>query len=330
MPVRTQYEQVGFAFNKEIITDLLREKLGFNGIIVTDWGLITDGLVAEQFLPARAWGCEHLTELERLVKILDAGCDQFGGEARPELVVQAVQKDLISESRVDDSVRRVLAEKFTLGLFDDKRFVDVDNAGDDVGSPAFVALGARVQRESYTILTNLGAVLPISLSNRSRNIYAEGVDAETLASRGLTVVSDPAQADIALLRLQAPYEPRPGGFERHFHAGSLEFPATESARITKIIETVPTSVVDVYLDRPAVLTPLVEAQVGALVVNYGSDDDAFLDVCFGVGEAVPRGKLPFDLPRSMRAVESSREDVPFDTENPLFRFGHGLTLRARK
>lgn len=335
MPVGTKYEQVGFGFNKGIITGLLREELGFEGIILTDWGLVTDGVIAGQDMPARAWGCEHLNELERVVKILDAGCDQIGGESRPELIIEAVRKGLVSESRIDESVGRILKEKFVLGLFDEKRFVDVYTAGDVVGNPEFVALGRAAQRQAFTVLTNYGTVFPIPSPTYGKKFYVEGVDVAILKRRGIEVVSLPAEADNALLRLQAPYQPRTGGFESHFHAGSLEFPEKAAARIADIISTVPISIIDVYLDRPAVLTPIVEAQEksngrrtsrggSALVVNYGSDTDAFLDVCFGVGDSIAKGKLPFDLPRSMEAVRSSREDVPFDTKDPLFQFGHGI------
>ena len=78
------------------------------------------------------------------------------------------------------------------------------------------------------------------------------------------------------------------------------------------------TIIDIYLDRPAVLTD----QAAALLGSYGSSDEAFLDIVFGA--ARPEGSLPFDLPRSMAAVESSRSDVPFDTADPLFRFGNGL------
>jgi beta-glucosidase len=134
------------------------------------------------------------------------------------------------------------------------------------------------------------------------------------------VVADPADADVALLRLEAPYEPRPGGFEAMLNAGSLEFPAAERDHHAAICSAVPT-IVDVYLDRPAVLTGLA-GQAAALPGSYGSSDEAFLDVVFGA--ARPEGSLPFDLPRSMAAVEASRSDVPFDTADPVFSFGHGL------
>ncbi|KUI53282.1 putative beta-glucosidase C [Cytospora mali] len=335
MPVGTKYEPVGFAFNKGVITGILRNELGFDGIILSDWGLITDAVIRGQEMPARAWGCEHLSELERAVKILDAGCDQFGGDSRPELVVQAVQEGLVSEARIDKSVRRVLAEKFRLGLFDEKRFVDVEKAGEIVGKPEWVKEGKDAQREAFTILTNHGAVLPLSSELGDKKFYVEGLDVDVAAERGLNLVATPAEADVALLRLKTPHQARPGGFESQFHSGSLEFPEKEAARIADIIKTVPTSIVDVYLDRPGVLTPFVEAQEAvvsddtkgrgtALIANYGSSTDVFLDVCFGTGGSLPRGKLPFDLPRSMKAASNSREDVPFDTKDPLFRFGHGL------
>jgi beta-glucosidase len=87
-----------------------------------------------------------------------------------------------------------------------------------------------------------------------------------------------------------------------------------------IAGTVPT-VIDIYLDRPAVLGGL-ETTAAALLADYGASDAAVLRVLFG--ERSPQGSLPFDLPRSMEAVLASRSDVPFDTADPVFRFGHGL------
>jgi len=64
--------------------------------------------------------------------------------------------------------------------------------------------------------------------------------------------------------------------------------------------------------------------VAAIIGNFGISSTALLEVLFG--KFKPEGKLPFEIPRSMAAVEASREDVPFDTENPVFRFGHGLSI----
>ena len=81
-------------------------------------------------------------------------------------------------------------------------------------------------------------------------------------------------------------------------------------------------VVDVVLDRPAVLTPLLPV-ADAVVASYGTSDDALLEAL--TGRIPPRGRLPFDLPRSMDQVRAHGEDVP-GYDDPLFPFGHGLTI----
>jgi beta-glucosidase-like glycosyl hydrolase len=313
-PIGTEYDPVGFSFNKEIVTDLLRGELGFEGIVLTDWGLITDSVIAGQNMPARAWGVESLTELERATRILEAGCDQFGGEQRPELIVQLVQEDLVSEDRIDVSVRRLLREKFILGLFENP-FVDPEAASRIVGNDCFVRLGREAQRRSYTLLSNTRDILPLKHLDESTKFYIEGFDTTFIEAWNYTVVDTPEEADYALIRYNAPYEHRPGGFEAQYHAGSLAFDETEKARQAKIYPTVPT-IVDIAMDRPAVIPEVIE-QAMAARANYGSDSNAFLDVVFGVSR--PEGKLPFDLPSSMEAVQAQMEDVPFDTRNPVFK-----------
>jgi beta-glucosidase len=323
-PMGTKYEEVAAGMNKGIVTDLLRGELGFDGIVVSDWGLITDGIIAGQDMPARAWGAENLTELERAEKILNAGTDQMGGEQRTDLVLELVEKGIISEERIDMSVRRLLREKFILGLFDNP-FVDVDEAVANVGKPEWVAAGFEAQKKSITLLTNKDHTLPLKASDCEKSkakFYVEGINATYLEKRDLTVVATPEEADYAFLRLAAPYEPRPGGFEKNYHSGSLEYNSTEKARQAAIYTAVPT-IVDVFLDRPGAFPEIAE-QAQALMVNFGTSPDAFLDVVFGKDGSGPEGMLPFDLPRSDEAVEASKEDVPFDTENPVFKFGHGL------
>ena len=318
MPVGTDWEEVGFAFSKEVITDLLRNELGFDGIVCTDWGLIGDSAIMGQPMPARAWGVEHLSELERAQKVIDAGCDQFGGESRPELVIELVRSGRVSEARIDQSVRRLLREKFVLGLFD-QPFLDVERAVATIGRTDFVAEGEAAQRAAIVRLTaadSAPAALPL---NSDQAVYTENVGSEAAARLG-RVVDDPADADLAVLRLNAPYEPRPGGFESFFHAGSLEFPAVERDRIVAVCEQVPTIIV-LFLDRPAIVAEIADA-AAALLVEFGARDDAVVDVL--LGEAQARGRLPFDLPSSMKAVINSRSDVPYDTAEPRFRFGDGI------
>ena len=322
MPVGTEYEEVGFGFNKSVITGLLRERYGFDGIVCTDWGLISDSEIMGQPFPARAWGVEHLSPRERMKKVIEAGADQFGGEAIPDLLIDLVRSGEISEERIDVSARRLLREKFVLGLFD-APFVDVEKAGRVVGSAAFREAGEAAQRASITVLTNRPSAdgvptLPLPAGSR---LYVEGIDPVVAGEYG-TVVATPEEADYAIVRTHAPFEVRATTFENFFQQGSLDFAPEAVEHLRAIAATVPT-IVDVHLDRPAILTPFVDAPA-AIVANYGANARALLDVL--TGAAAPGGKLPFDLPSSMAAVEASREDVPFDTKDPLFHFGHGLSL----
>ncbi|WEV64183.1 glycoside hydrolase family 3 N-terminal domain-containing protein [Bifidobacterium sp. ESL0732] len=319
-PVGTKYEEVGFAFNKGILTDLLRGELGFDGIICTDWGVLTDADMGGQFMAARAWGAESLTRPEKMLKSLDAGADQFGGELCSDVLVDLVKSGKVSESRLDASVAKLLREKFILGLFEHP-YVDADAADGIVGAPEFRGAGLAAQRGSLTLLKNdRGAgdssLLPL---REGVKVYAEGVDVEVLGKYA-TVVDSPDKVDVAILRVKAPYEHRPGAFEAMMHAGSLEFSDETIAHIAEVSKTVPT-VIDLYLDRPAIVKPLVPL-VTSLIVDYGACDEAVLDVLFGRDK--PKGRLPFDIPSSMKAVEEAQSDVPFDTADPTYHFGDGL------
>ncbi|WP_149827369.1 glycoside hydrolase family 3 protein [Streptomyces tailanensis] len=310
------WEEVGFGFNRDVLTGLLRERLGFDGIICTDWGLLTDAPILGEPHEARAWGVEHLSVAERAAKALDAGADQFGGEQCPDVIVELVRSGRIAEERIDASVRRLLRAKFVLGLFE-RRYTDPDRAEETVGAAEFTALGAAAQRRSLTVLTNR-SLLP--LTDRP-NLYVEGVGAQTASLYG-NVVADPAHADLAVLRLRTPYEERPGRFESFFHSGSLAFGEERLKEILRLLDAVPT-LVCVNLERPAVL-PEIAAKAAALIADYGASDTALLDVAFGRARA--EGRLPFELPRSMAAVAASRPDVPNDTEDPVFPYGHGLDI----
>ncbi len=71
------------------------------------------------------------------------------------------------------------------------------------------------------------------------------------------------------------------------------------------------------------MIPEITENAAALLGTFGVSDAAILDIIFG--KFNPTGKLPFDLPSSMEAVYNQKEDVPFDTENPLFKFGFVLS-----
>jgi beta-glucosidase len=322
IPTDQTSENVAFSFNKDIITRLLRDKYKFDGVVCTDWGLITDSKMGPAVWPARAWGVENLSREERVLKAIQAGVDQFGGEHCPELVVKLVTGGKLSEARIDQSVRRLLQQKFALGLFDNP-YVDVEKATQVVGQPAFRQAGEVAQRRSLTLLKNDAKTLPLAMGKLK--IYLKNVDPKVAAAYG-TVVEKPEEADFAIIRLKTPWVPveTQNPMARGFHHGDLDFKGKEKEEILTLLKTVPT-IVDIYLDRPAVL-PEISAGAKGLLANYGASDAAVLDIIFG--KARPEGKLPFELPSSMEAVRNQKEDVPYDSKDPLYKFGFGLRYPA--
>lgn len=319
VPVGQTDEDVAMSYNKTIITTLLREKYQYDGIVCTDWGLITDIPFGPDVVwKARAWGVENLSELERAEKILNAGVDQFGGESRPELIVQLVNEGRISEDRIDVSLRRLLKQKFELGLFENP-FVDVEKAKNTLMKEEFVEFGKRTQKESMTLLKNTDSTLPLS---KGLKVYIENIDSAVIANYA-TVVSSPKEADFAIIRLNTPWYPvdTKNRFAQSFHHGDLDFKGSEKAEILKLLKTVPT-IVNLYLDRPTVI-PDISKEAHALIADFGASDESVCEVLFG--KSAPKGQLPFELPSSMEAVEKQKTDVPYDSENPLYKFGYGLS-----
>lgn len=308
IPMDVTSENVGMGFNKNILTDLLREELGFDGVICTDW-LITSRM---------PWGVEDLGVEERYKKALEAGADQFGGDHTPEIIVTLVRNGEISEACIDESVRRLLRDKFRLGLFENP-YVDPERAKKIVGNDKFQAVADLAQRKSIVLLKNKGTdggkTLPLSSETK---IYVENINPVVAAEYGV-VVEELADADVAILRVNAPFETGPGFFS-FIHHGNLAFRGEELEHLQHIMRTKPT-IISIYLDRPAVI-PEIAQHAAAMLGTFGASDQALLDIVFG--KFIPTGKLPFELPSSMEAVEKQKEDVPHDSENPLFEFGFGL------
>ncbi len=317
IPMGQTDEDVAMSFNKTIITTLLREKYGYDEVVCTDWGLISERQVGGFKMPARAWGVEHLSEVERVLKVLDAGVDQFGGESCPEYVLELVESGQLTKARIDQSVRRLLKQKFELGLFDDP-FVDEARLPEVFGNPETAAAGLASQSRSMTLLKNTDEVLPLQGQPK---IFVKNIDAAVAAGYA-QVVDSPETADFAILRLDTPWIPvaEENPFAARFHHGDLDFKDDTKAEILTLLEKTPTIVV-IYLDRPAVI-PEISTAAHALLADFGASDQAVLNVIFG--QMQPEGKLPFELPSSMAAVRAQRADVPYDSKDPLYPFGFGL------
>lgn len=326
-------EQVGSGFSRQLLTDQLRTKHGFKGIVVSDWAITNDcGETCLNGFPAgvkpsfaglsTAWGVEGLSKVDRYAKGVNAGLDQFGGVEDTAELVAAVKAGKIPQGRIDDAARRILAIKFEQGLFENP-YVDPKSAAAVVGSKAFVAEGRAAQSAALTLLENKNGLLPLKASGKK--VWLRGVSAEVARAHGLVPVEDLAQADLAIIRTAAPFETLHPNFVfgAMQHEGDLSFKdGTADYEAIKTASAKVPTIVAVYLDRPAILTNLRD-KATALIGDFGSSDEAFLDAL--TGKAAPRGRLPFELPSSMAAVEAQAEDAPHDSRAPLYPIHFGLT-----
>lgn len=321
-------EPVAPGFSAQLLQGLLRGRHGFDGLILSDWAITRDCDAACVAPTAEApqqprsiatpWGVETLSNRQRFVKGVLAGLDQFGGTDEVEHLLAAVKEGEVSESRLDASVRRVLRQKLQLGLFEDP-YVDPQEALLVVGAPELQKEADAAQRRAQVVLENRG-VLPLAPSGKK--VFLHKVDPALAARYGFTVVTDPAAAEVALIRTEAPFERL---HPHHFfgsrqHEGRLDFrdgdPDYEV--IKSASRRVPT-VVSISLDRPAILTNLRE-KAAAILANFGASDPALLDVV--TGRARAEGRLPFELPSSMEAVEAQAPDLPDDSRDPLYPRGY--------
>ncbi len=312
-------EEVGFAFNKRLITGLLREEMGFQGVVLSDFGLINDAYPFGKPFPARAWGVEHLSSGQRMARLFNAGVDQLGGEHDTDQLRLLLDTGEVDVDRFRDAVARVVA--LSLDLFPDAQ---IPSAPPLAGLPdrKHVALGHFAQARAVTVLTNDNVngepVLPLAAAVK---VHLRNVSAEALPE-GWTE-SSPEDADLAIVRLSAPFEFRDQFFlEASMEQGSLDFAPEVIAEVADLAAVTPV-ILCVTLSRPAILAPFTP-HVTAMVADFGASDRALFDA---LTLAIPaEGRLPFELPRSMDAVRASAPDAGSDTTDPLFPVAAGLTL----
>ena len=312
VPTGITGEAVGMAYNKEIITKLLRGDLGYTGVVNSDTG-ITTGM---------PWGVEALTLKQRYQKAIEAGVDRLGGDSTPELIVELVQDGALAEPRIDESARRILRVLFALGLFENP-YTNPDEATRTVRRTEFQEKADLAQRKSIVLLKNAGNLLPLKKGLR---MYVADIDPAVAARYGYASTGNPEDADVCILRVCAGR----GGFGPRAAAGGgapidLTLPEATLARVRAVARQKPT-IVALHLDSPLVV-PELAAEASALVATFGVSDEALLDVL--AGRFTPAGKLPFEMPSSMEAVRAQLEDVPGDSKAPLFAIGSGLSYPSR-
>jgi beta-glucosidase len=318
IPIDQTDENVAMGFNKMILTDLLRDELGFTGVVCTDWGIVS----------SRVWGVEGLSVRERYKKSIDAGVDQYGGESDPEHIVDLVNTGELTMERINQSVRRLLLNKFELGLFE-AALVDEQAIPVLVKTPEYVAAGLEAQRKSIILLNNKMAdalALPIT---QDAKIFVDGLDPEQAKAFG-QVVNSAEQADVIIFYLPTIFNGNqdPGSdkfidklLSSILPDSNLAFNAEVLNKAQAYSETA-TLITVVDLNRPAILTELNQLSHG-LIGTFGVYDSVLFEMIFG--QFSPQGKLPFEIPSSMSAVRAQQEDMPDDSEAPIFEFGHGLT-----
>ena len=370
-------KNVGNSYSKYIITDLLREKYGYDGVVCTDWNITYDNMGIDKF-DGKCWGVEELTVAQRHYECLKAGIDQFGGNNDKGPVLEAYQMWVdefgkeSADQRFKESAKRLLMNSFRTGLFENP-YLDPAASAETVGKPEYMEKGYQAQLKSVVMIKNSDNVLPMKAAEAKPKVYVpqkyypqvvnffgvatperwEDTFAKELLEKYFTPVTDPAEADFAIVVIEAPQsgtgystaDVKNGGngylpislqysdyTADHARAVSiaggdrLEKSANRSYK-GKSVKTANKSDLQAVIDTKAAMgdKPVITViSTGKpFVPEFEPYSDAIL-VSFGCqnqalldlisGAVEPSALLPMQLPVDMKTVELQMEDVPFDME----------------
>lgn len=218
-------ENVGNAYNKYLITDLLRGKYGYDGVVCTDW-MITKNTQNVFVFQGKCWGVEKMTEAERHYKAIEAGVDQFGGNNEMGPVIEAYQMGVkehgeeYMRKRFEQSAVRLLRNIFRVGLFENP-YLDVAETEKIVGNSEYMKAGYQAQLRSVVMLKNHEKALPVKKQLKvyipkkfvpgGRDWFGNVTPPSTrdavnlpLAGKYFQVVEKPEEADFALVCIDSP------------------------------------------------------------------------------------------------------------------------------
>ncbi|GEO08159.1 glycoside hydrolase family 3 protein [Segetibacter aerophilus] len=326
IPKDLEYEKIAYAYNKRILQDLLRGKLGFKGVINSDTGPI-------EMMP---WGAENLSVIERYKRTLEAGVNLYSGTADPAKLLETVKSGMVDTKLVDESVRRLLLEKFELGLFENA-YVDAEAAEKIAGNAKFQERANVALRKSIVLLRNESKTLPLKAKTKvyfetyfpkrgsanPHNVYAAKNN-----NHNVEFVSTPEEADLVVLWIT------PGAKSLFESDGSplylsLSRNNVDVSYVNKLTEKKPT-VLAINYTNPWVINEIYndgnKANIKGVIATFGTSRDALLDIL--TGKFKPSGKMPFTTPRTEEAVKNQKEDVPGNLEAPgysLFKYNEGLS-----
>ncbi len=336
--------------SKAALQDLLRDQMGFEGIIQTDWGMIwaiQEGL-------GTMTGEEVSDEEAIIIGVTESRVDGIGGESI-RLIDQ--MEELVGEGKIAEDIltaaaTRIVKAKFQLGVFENP-YCDVDYAVSFVGNEEHTAVNLEAAEKAMTLLKNDGS-LPLT-ANAGQKIlvcgpragdmmslvggwsseqegltiaaaieqYAGEKDEVTFIADDVTAIAEAAKdADVVIVSIGEPsyqHDP-PWGYD------TLEITSTQQ----EILETVKANtkgqiITVVTGGRPYILTWCDENTDAILEAYYPGQQGgiAIAETIFGLNN--PTGKTPMQFPRDMASVNSQASDVSFDLENPLYDYGWGLS-----
>lgn len=333
-------DPVKMSAHKELLTDVLKRKIGFDGFLISDWEAIHQ-------LPG-----DYAAQVRTAVNAgMDMFMEPYSTPRFVETLLGEVKAGRVATSRIDDAAARILKAKFELGLFEHP-YTDRRHAG-TIGSPEHRAVARRAVAESQVLLKNSGNALPLK---RDARIYVAGADADDIGDQaggwtvtwqgssgpiipGTTILdgirqnssnvtysadaSAPASgSDVGIVVVgEKPYAEGVGDVG---NGHTLNLSDADKANIDKVCATVKTCVVLDVAGRPQIVTDRLAA-ADAFVMSWlpGSEGAGVADVLFGKRPFT--GRLPVSWPRSEDQEPINVGDRDY---RPLFPYGYGLRTRA--
>jgi beta-glucosidase len=223
---KKNHENIANNYNQYLITDLLRNKYGYDGVVCTDWLVVAPHKSMDSFIDGKPWGLEKLSLDELHYKVLMAGCDQYGGNNDMKPVMAAYQMgvkehgEVKMRARMEQSALRLLRNIFQVGVFENP-YLHPKETKETVGKPEFMKAGYEAQLKSIVMLKNKGNVLPLATKKTvyvpkrfvpaSRNFLGMETPASTdypvnmdIVKKHFKVTDNPAEADFALVFIENP------------------------------------------------------------------------------------------------------------------------------
>ena len=335
--------------SKATLQDLLRDEMGFTGIIQTDWGMIW----AIQEALGTMTGEEVSDEEAILIGVTQSRVDGIGGESIRliDLMEEYTQEGKIDEAILTAAATRIVKVKFEMGMFENP-YCDVDYAVSFVGNEENQKVNLQAAREAMTLLKNDGA-LPLNPDAKQTILVCgpRAFDTDSLvggwssAQDGLTIADAVAayagenttvltekedvgvikelaqQAEVIIVSIGEPsYQHDPvWGYD------TLEIVQSQQEILEAAVASGKTVITVVTGGRPYILTWCDENTNAILEAYYpgAKGGIAIAETLFGMNN--PTGKTPMQFPRNMESVNAQEGDVSFDLENPLYDYGFGLS-----